>query len=186
MTPENNELDNIRRAWTSMGESLSNLTPNNIPTDKLSNMKTTLDRLADKYKRFSIMGLVMIVASSLMFSRRELLGSPWNIYLPIAYACYFFIGSAIDHWLYYGIKSINPLTMSISEVAGKALLYKKRHIQSIFLLLPMAVALIIATACAFSFDSYIIVGMITGGLVGLAIGITQLCRFMSYYRDLSE
>lgn len=186
MTPENNELENIRKAWIIMGESLNNLTSDNIPTVKLNNMKTTLNRLADKYKRFSIMALVMILASSLLFSREDLLESPWNIYLPIAYACYFFIASAMDQWFYHGIKSINPLTMTISEVAQKALLYKRRHLQSIIILLPMAIALIIVTAYAFSFDSYIIAGMITGALLGLAIGITQLCRFLSYYRDLSE
>lgn len=186
MTTGNDELDNIRRAWTSMGHSLSNLTPNDIPTDKLSNMKTALDRLAEKYKRFSILALVMIIASSLLFSRDELLGRPWNIYLPIAYGCYFCICSVIDQWLYNGIRSINPLTMTITEVAQKAMFYKKRHIQSIFLLLPMAAAVIIATACAFSFDSYLLIGMITGGLIGVALGVMQLCRFLAYYRDLSE
>lgn len=186
MNTRNDDLDNIRRAWTSMGESLNNLTAENIPTNRLSNMKTTLDRLADKYKHFSICSLVMILSSSLLFSRPDMLARPWSIYIPIAFSAYFFIAFAIDHYLYNGIKSIDPLTMTVSEVANKALYYKKRHLQSIILLLPMAVALIIATAYAFSFDGYVLAGMAAGALFGLAIGITQLCKFLSYYRNLSE
>lgn len=185
MTQENDNLDNIRRAWISMGESLGYNTTD-FSTKKFNNMKTTLDRLADKYKMFVIISIVMILTSSFTLSRPEILASPWNIYLPIAYSIYFFITFAIDFYLYSGVKSIDALTMSVSEVAHKALYYRKRHLQSIMILLPMAVVIIIFTARAFAFAPDVLTGIIAGALVGLAIGITQLCRFLRYYRKLSE
>ena len=186
MTPENDNLDNIRKTWADMGQSLDAPAINNTQIDRLNNMKTALDRLRDKYNTFSIIALMMTFVSWMIFSKSTFAERPWNLWLGIAYASYFLICFVMDHWLYCGIKSINPLTMSISQVAQKAVFYKKRHLQFVAVFIPLGVTLIIFTGWVCSADPYFLDGMISGAIIGLAIGIIQFRRFMSCYRELSE
>ena len=76
--------------------------------------------------------------------------------------------------------------MSVSEVAYNAMFYRKRHLQFMAVLIPMAVALLGFTGYVFSSEIYFPYGMIVGAVCGLIIGIIQFRKFMAEYRKLSE
>ncbi len=91
----------------------------------------------------------------------------------------------MDRWLYHGIKQIDVLTMSVSEVVEKALYYRKWHIRFIFILLPMALGCLGLLAYAID-DFYGRLGMVAGFLVGVAKGLRQLLNFLADYRAITS
>ncbi|MDE6715933.1 MAG: hypothetical protein K2J74_05560, partial [Muribaculaceae bacterium] len=121
MTNQTENLEEVKRAWIKMGESLGMQMPeyHDINLDK---KKTALDRLRSYYKRFFIMAAIFTVTSLLIFSRfKDILNNQDADYLGFAYSAYFLIVFFMDFWMWNGIGSINPLTMSVSEVITKAI-----------------------------------------------------------------
>lgn len=145
--------------------------------------RTALERLAARYRRFSIIGFLMPVACA--FYPSHLFGgmTPW---LSVALVAYFLLCGVMDDWFCRGIQSIDVATMPIAEVAAKALYYKKKHLQAVALLMPIAMCLIGFFVYAGTGDPWFLAGVIVGALVGLAIGLMQLNRFMADYRNFSE
>lgn len=186
MTPDNIDLDNLKKSWMEMGRSLGSQFDHGYNPDQLSNMKTTLDRLRDRYRVFWRVGLIMIFTSSFIFSGDIINENPLNIYLCFVFPIYFLTCFLMDHWLWKGIGSIDPLRMGVAEVAQKALYYKKKHLQFMIFLIPMAIALLGFTGYVFSSDKYLLMGMITGAICGAALGIIQFRRFMAEYRKLTD
>lgn len=186
MTPDNIDLDNLKKSWIEMGKSLGAKFDHQYDPDKLSNMKTALDRLRDRYRVFWRAGLIMIFSSFLIFSKHLIVENPLNLHLGFAYAAYFLMCFIMDHWLWKGIGSIDPLRMGVAEVAKKALYYKKRHLQFMIFLIPMAIAILGLTGYVFSSDKYLLMGMITGAICGAILGIFQFRRFMAEYRKLTD
>lgn len=186
MNTENQDIAQIRKAWLAMGESIGTRTSAHHDPEDLSQRKTSLDRLRDKYRHFWIMALIMSFFSWMVFSRGRLLEDGSGFWLGIAYAVYFLTVFCMDYWLWRGIGTIDPLKMSVSEVAEKAMFYRKRHLQFIAFLIPMAAVLLGFTGYVFSSDVYFLGGMIVGGVCGLIVGIIQFRRFMAEYRKLSD
>ena len=185
MNTENIDIEQMRKAWLAMGEGLGMKLPTDNNPDNLNKKKTALDRLRDKYRIFFTISLLMIFVSFMVFSRNPV-GSPLKFWLGVAYAAYFLTACCLDFWLWRGIGTINPLRMSVSEVAGKAMFYRHRHLQFMAVLLPMAIALMFFTGYVFSSEIYLLNGMAVGAFCGLVIGIIQFRRFMAEYRKLSE
>lgn len=91
----------------------------------------------------------------------------------------------MDRWLYLGIRQIDVLTMTVSEVVEKALYYRKWHIRFIFILLPLALGCLGLLAYVVD-DFYMRLGMVAGFLVGVALGIRQLLNFLADYRAITS
>lgn len=128
----------------------------------------------------------MVFVSFMIFSRGLIGESHLNPWLGVAYAVYFLTAFSMDQWLYQGIGKIDPLKMSVSQVLKKSLFYRKRHLQFMAILIPMALGLLGFTGYVFSNDRYMLIGMIAGAIFGAIIGIIHFRRFMVEYRNLSE
>ncbi|MDE6381005.1 MAG: hypothetical protein K2L11_11075 [Muribaculaceae bacterium] len=149
--------------------------------------KTALQNLADRYKRFSIMGVCLIMLSlSYCFNPNIFPGDVrWRIAISVMFALYALTASVMDRWLYNGIRSIDVVTMPVSKVIEKALFYKKRHLQFIAVLLPVVLAII--GAIAWKGDNiYFRLGVLVGFIAGTAIGIFQLMNFLADYRAITS
>ncbi|MDE6650117.1 MAG: hypothetical protein K2K45_09335 [Muribaculaceae bacterium] len=147
--------------------------------------KTALQNLADRYKRFSVMGIVLIMLSmSYIFNPNIFPGDLRSrIFLGVSFGLYALVASVMDRWLYHGIRGINVVTMPVTEVIRKALFYRKRHLQFIAVLLPVVLAII--GAMAWSMDNiYFRLGILVGFVVGTCIGIIQLMDFLADYRAI--
>lgn len=184
MNTENNGLDRLRKVWRKTGNAMGKDYPN---PDDLNKKKTALDNLRDRYKSFWVMELCLGFGIFMIF-RNIIDNVAPGIKFPLAssYWMYFLICFAMDFWLWNGVKKINPVTMSVSEVASKALFYHKRHLQFMCFLLPLAVALVGFTAYSFRAETYMVYGIIVGVVIGAIMGIIQFRRFMASYRQLSD
>ncbi|MDE6339766.1 MAG: hypothetical protein K2K97_08280 [Muribaculaceae bacterium] len=144
---------------------------------------TSLDRLRSRYRRFYTLSFALIPCS-FSFMLPSIFPIQNGLWLTIAFCIYFLTCGLMDRWLYDGIGSIDCLRMSVSEVIHKSRFYRKRHLQFIMCLLPMAFLVIGLMAYCCKFDRYIVQGMIIGGITGLAIGSWQLLQFLRDYRKL--
>lgn len=186
MNTQNFDIEQMREAWVEMGKALGmSSIPDNNPKD-FQKKKTSLDHLRERYRNFWIFSLIMAFAGFLIFSTGRFIMSNLNLWLGIAYAVYFLTTSLMDYWLWKGLGTIDPLQMSVSEIAGKAMFYRKRHLQFMIILIPMAIALLCFTGYVFSSEMYFLNGMIAGAILGLILGTIQFRRFMSEYRKLSD
>ena len=149
MNTENNDLDNLRKAWKETGKTLH--TDGYVPeSHNLDKKKTALDNLRDSYRSFWIMTLCLTFSIFMIFwGKVEIIGTSMKP-LALSYLTYFLICFCFDFWLWRGVRTINPVTMDVSEVASKALFYHKRHLKFMCILLPLVVLLVGFTAYVLS------------------------------------
>lgn len=186
MNNESVDMDRMRKAWEEMGKALGKQPiRDNDPRD-FNKKKTALDRLREKYCTFWIISLVMTFGGFLIFSGNTLIASPLNFWLGAAFSVYFLTAFCMDFWLWRGIGAIDPLRMSVSEISGRSMFYRKRHLQFMAVIIPMAIALMCFTGYVFSSETYFLSGMIFGIIIGLIIGTIQFRRFMAEYRNLES
>lgn len=173
--------DDVRQSWQSAR--LKN-NREGMAEDALSGRRrTALQSLALRYRRFSNLGLLLTVWSAFIaFS--GLFPEHSRVLIAVTSAIYFSTCSVMDRWLYRGVSGIDCGTMSVGEVAGLAVFYRKRHLQFIAVLLPMAAAMIGLMVYFSTRNIYFIGGVVTGVVVGLAIGLRQLFDFLGDYRDV--
>ena len=147
--------------------------------------RTALQNLAERYKRFSVMGFVLIMLSmSYCFNPNIFPGNlSWRIGMGVAFGLYALTASVMDLWLYNGVRTIDVFTMPVKEVIGKALFYKKRHLQFIAVLLPFVLAIIGAIVWK-SENLYFRLGILAGFIIGVPIGIKHLMDFLADYRTI--
>lgn len=149
---------------------------------------TALQRLAKRYNRFSNLAMVCILwCPFFAFSKTIEVEHEWlRISLAIYSALYFMVCSLMDRWLYLGIKKIDCSTMTVGEVLKLTLFYRKRHLQFMVILLPLAFIFIGGMVWLGTKDPYFVGGIFIGIVAGLAIGIRQFMEFMSDYRDIKN
>ena len=145
--------------------------------------RTALQKLACRYRRFSNVGLLMIAWSSLLMFN-NILPEGTKVYFSIAFATYFLMCSIMDRWLYQGVSRIDCVSMAVGEVSRLATFYRKRHLQFMIILIPIAIALLGSFIYVMVDNIYFIYGVICGAVIGLAIGIFQFMEFMADYRDV--
>ncbi len=147
--------------------------------------KTALQNLAQRYRWFSNMALVFLLIVPINFMNLHIFPDMKGRIIIVIWFCSFFvICSAMDRWLFHGIEQIDVVTMPVSKVVEKALYYRKWHIRFIFMLFPMAIGCL-ALLAYFIDDTYMRLGMLTGFLVGVALGIRQLLHFLADYRAIT-
>ena len=181
------KTEDMKSAWRDTAQSLESSSSNDQLIEMVLYGKrvTALDRLRSRYRRFFTCSFLMILWSGI-FLIPDILPYTGGIWLTVAFAIYFLTCGLMDLWLYNGIGSIDCLRMPVSEVIRLSLHYRKRHLQFIICLLPMAFAVIGLLAYFCNFDPIIIKGMIAGGAAGLLIGSLQLRKFLRDYRSLTD
>lgn len=173
------DFDEMKRNWDQLNVRIDNLEADNQELMGYiwnNNVRSAREKLMFQYRRFVCIGSIMFIVMAL--TRGELF--PW--YIKIAFCGFFLLAAGMDLYLYRGIKSIDINTFSVSEVARKALFYRRRHhIFQVILLsigVPMLIAqFLIATDVARW-------GMVTGLVIGLVIGISVYISIMRNYKSL--
>lgn len=177
-------MDMLKRTWADMGRALG-AGDSHIDPVKLNSLKTSLDRLRERYRRFWIIAICMVLPSYTLMWKNKVINPDFALPLALSYATYFLLCFCMDLQLWRGIGKIHPLTMTISKVASMALHCRKRHLIYMGCLLPLAIALLGFTAYAYHSEVYFICGMLTGAIFGAIMGIMQFRRFMADYRHLA-
>lgn len=144
---------------------------------------TSLEKLARRYRYFCIFAVCMIpIGINIIVN---IFPNESMMWLALCYSACLLSSAVTDFLLYKGIRGINCRTMPVIEVARRALKCRKRHLQSILILAPMAFATVGLTVYFADLDPYMIAGIIVGGAFGLIAGTFQLKKFMRDYREVT-
>lgn len=147
--------------------------------------KTSLERLAARYRLFSVSA--MLGGSSLtllLLLIAPQTGISFPLWLLLCFEIYFLVCAVMDYWLYHGISELDLSAMTVEEVIRKSMYYRKRHLQFVCFLIPLALALIISMGVCADADTSYYGGMIVGGAFGLYMGTKAFRDFMRDYRDI--
>lgn len=177
--------DDIKKTWQSTRVNIasSNASLDNIMEGK---RKTALESLARRYRWFSNIAILFAGVIPLNLLNFNLFpDSKLRIVTVIWFCCFFMISSVMDRWLYNGIKQIDIVTMSVSEVIVKAIYYRKWHIRFIIILLPLALVCLGLMAFMIN-DVYVRLGMLCGFILGVSIGVRHLMNFLADYKALTS
>lgn len=171
------EIDEVKSNWQSA--------KNNIRQDlgpHSGKNKTALQRLGDKYCRFSIMSLIiMFIGPNVLFNAG--IRSVWFI------AGYFILlgaASVIDRYLANSIRAIDPAHMSVTEVLERTMKCRRIHVRFVAIAAPFAIFWCAGAAYIMQANIYIFYGICTGGFVGLIVGINVLMNFLNDYREAMQ
>lgn len=176
MTPEN-----LRETWNQSRDSFSDY---DNRCDVSLKTHTTLDRLADRYKRFAIVSGLMIIMTPCWIMRLIQATSEFKLLLVILYAVYFLIAGSIDLWLYGRIKGLDISSAPVKIIIEQTRRCRKVHLRSMIVLIPFAIVVVACTMWAFREEIYAIYGMICGIALGLLLGFLAFQKFMADYKTL--
>lgn len=171
--------EEMKEKWNEINSRLENIEAVNsriLEHIKLDKVKSAQERLALQYKRFcTILPILGICAS---FNAMRFF--PTGIF--IAFIAFFCIAAVTDYYLWQGIKSIDTATMGVAEVAAKARLYRRRHHQAQILLAAIVIPLL--TALFIYANGYSRIGIIIGGVIGIALGLVVYFSVMRNYKTM--
>ena len=177
-------MEEIRKTWDEIGVRYSGEKGSGGHGTDIRR-ETALEKLRKKYLWFSRFALVFMIIEPFCFSLRFM--AEYNVWIAgLMFMVYFGVCSSMDYWLYKGISSIDCYTMTVSEVVEKAFYYRKKHLQFIIILLPLALVCVGTLGYMLRSKPAFLVGMGCGGAVGLALGYRQYLEFMSEYKKLRE
>ena len=94
--------------------------------------------------------------------------------------------SIFDAYLAQSIRAINLTRMPVTEVLERTMRCRKLHLRWEIYVLPIVVLWVAATAYTMQADIYFVYGVITGGFIGLVMGIRVLLRFLNDYREVMQ
>ncbi|MDE6007893.1 MAG: hypothetical protein K2G90_01660 [Muribaculaceae bacterium] len=177
--------EEIKQTWEEAARKLYCPTPAEFEDMYRAKKETALESLARRYRRFSILGIVMVLCSFGWMQTAHFIPEMemrWKV--TVVMMLYFACCAIIDNWLYRGVSSIDCFTMSVSQVAEKALYYRKKHLQSMIVLLPFAVLVVGLMAYSLHANEYMLYGMAAGAVCGLLMGYIQFREFMKEYNLL--
>lgn len=167
-------IDEMKSRWQSAKDSLS-AGSDSCPSP---NRKTSLQRLGDRYSRFSTIGLIVMLCGP---------GALWNagirsFPLIMAYVALVGAASVLDYWLARRIREIDTTTMPVAEVLERTMKCRRAHIWWAAFAMPLVIIWAAALAYTMRVDIYMVYGILFGGAVGLVIGIRIMLDFMADYR----
>lgn len=183
------ELDNMKAIWLELNERITALEAENrrlarkVVNEKY---KSAREKLIRKYNGFIIVEIIMIFYMFAFIWFNPMVVEKYRIITAVYWSVFFLFEVAIDSYLKQGVKNIDIYTSSVSEISAMAAKNWKIHKLAIIIGLPIALGACVLFALALDANEFVIYGMILGGLVGLAIGLFQLKKFMQYYHLLQN
>lgn len=172
-------IDQIQQQWAGLASGIRDIDPVGL-AKSLSCKSSAQDRLWRRYKRMCLMALAFAFVLFPMMLHLW----PWP--LALAFSLYALTASAMDYYLWQGVKAINIVEMPVAEVARLAARCRRLHHRFMAVLVPIAVGLVIALGATVIDDKYALLGMAAGGAFGLSFGLITYLRMMREYKSLTE
>ena len=175
------DIEEMKKRFDALNTSLESLDDDNIRLIRQvedGKIKSAQTKLCGKYRVFVIIGLTMSIVMPVFYRHIFPLAQ------CIGFSIFFLIAAMMDLYLLCGVRKINYTTMGVETVARKALFYRKRHHLFMAILIALCIPLIGSLYWVFRDDTELIYGMITGGIIGLAIGVRAYITMMREYRAM--
>ncbi|MCH5234025.1 MAG: hypothetical protein J1E16_01930 [Muribaculaceae bacterium] len=179
------ELEDMKQMWLDLNNRLAVLEEENRRLAKKvmnEKYKTAQDRLVRKYRIFIIVACVMIIYSYCLIYMNPMVVEKYRLLTTIYLMCLFALCAATDTYLLINVKDLDIYGSNMKEVTRIAARNWKIHKLFLAVGLPVAIGAVVLMALALEANSFTILGMIVGGVVGFMIGIYQLLKFRNYYR----
>lgn len=159
------DIDEMKSNWQA---AKNNINPGSENPD--NNRKTALQRLADQYRRFSRLTLIVMLCLPL---------SLWNSGIKSIWLISGFVivcggASILDRYLNYSIRAIDPARMSVTEVLERTIRCRKLHLYWVAFAIPVVIFLCALMAYTLRAQPILIYACLTGGLIGLILGLFKL------------
>ncbi len=148
-----------------------------------STRQTPLEKLAKRYKRFSVLGAVCILIGLSWLNMPELQIKN-RIFISVFYCLIMLICAVTDRYLYMRLSSINISTTPTARVIEVVKKCKKIHLIFICFSIPVVIVFIGFIGWQLCNNIYMLMGIIVGAVTGFVIGLFQLFEFLRDYRDL--
>ena len=165
----------LRKSWLAVRQEMTLNAPVDVPS---TGRKTILQKLIARYRTFVIIEALNLIYIPLLLLKLLPEHDIWQWILMALYEVIMLVSLITD------LGKINVEQMSVYEVIKRCALARKRHLQFLFVMLPFSVITIALTAYVFSDDIYIVIGIITGTLIGMCVAIKFLRQFLRDYKAL--
>lgn len=189
------DLEQLKEMWNDLNNRLERLERIERQTleegKKVSSHKvrTAKEDLAARYRKFMSISLT----AGLLFPIYLFLASGGSYpegtakYVSTSlFFIYFMTAAAMDFYLYKEVNRIDLASMTVMEVISRARTLKHRHHIFMAILIPFAAITLGVFASQLIDDPFILAGMATGAVAGIAIGLRQYLRMMRDYREMME
>lgn len=180
-------INDIKLMWQELDVRLSHLENENKRLMRKvmeSNFHSAKEKLLKKYMGFMAVECIMLVFMTMFFLFNPEVNENYRIISIVYWDIFFLIEFFFDFYLMIRLRKIDIYSSSINEIAKNASRSWKIHKLGIVLGLPLAFGAIFLLALALNTNEFTIFGMFFGGIIGLAIGISQLSKFREYYKLL--
>lgn len=178
----------MKQAWQELDRRLKALEEKNEQlTDWLRSGKrrTALERLVTDYKRFTALGGAFILMGVWLFGFSQLYGE-YHRWLMGVYIALLLVFSLESYWFYRKLSGIDVVTMDVGQVNRMVLHYRKCNLRLVILQAPLAFVFVGAMIALNTDDVYMVCGIVTGAVVGLAFGLRTLLRRLADYKVLAS
>lgn len=176
------DLEEMKASWESACSNAKDM--KDIGNQELC--ETSHDRLARRYRNFFRLSLVAMFISFINGIHSVSLFGNTPSWLWIAFMAFFMIAAIMDYWLYRSMQGINFNNMTVEEVLHSTMYLRKRHIQFIFILMPLAIFIVVYFAICNKDNAAMAYGIAAGFIIGLTAGIMKLLDFLSDYRNIKN
>lgn len=164
-------IDEMKPQWQSAQKSIK-------PGQGLdSQRRTSLQRLADRYRRFAWLALLMIPLNLPTLYRLQ------SLWLGLGFALIMAAASIMDFYLLERITATDLTHMPVRDVLFRIMDCRKKHMTFVFLAIPCVFLWIFALVYLYRPDEYFVIGVLSGGSIGLLIGSRVLYQFLRDYRE---
>lgn len=181
------ELDKMKIMWAELNNRISVLEEDNrILARKIvnQNLKTSQEKLVNKYTAFIILSLIMAFYMPVFVLLNPLLVEKFKVVTVVYWSVFFLIEAGIDIYLRFQVSKIDIYNSSVREIALQAANNWKLHKLAIFIGLPFAFGAIVLFGLLLDADIFVILCMFMGAVIGGLIGLKQLKKFYEDYRFL--
>lgn len=140
----------------------------------MDRMNTARDRLLTKYRRLMVLSLACALFVIIGF-----------VPMAAAFTPYFLIAAAMDFLLQRKVGAIDPVNMTVAEVASRARECRRLHHIFQLILIPLALILVGLLVMTYIDDDWMLRGVGAGAAIGVAAGLVIYFGIMGQYRRLT-
>lgn len=185
----NDNIKEIKEMWEEINKRLARLeeaTLNEGRRVSENNIRSAQQNLETTYKRFSVTSFISAVLFPIVFGAPiSIFDYPSHIYqvtVALSMCAYFLTAAIMDLYLFHKVRGMDLAEMPVTTIRQTAIRLKKKHHIFMMILIPMAIAMLVLMAYPIIEETWL--GLIIGGVLGLAIGLRFYFKIMSDYKKL--
>ena len=181
------DIEEMTEMWNRLDEKLSLLVKENSSLSRQireSKLKTSRERLINRYWGFIILEAIWIILFPLMICYNPFVLDKYRVVTAIYWSLFFALEMGVDIYLMTRLRQIDVFNQTVDEISARAADTWKIHKLSIIIGLPLAIGAVILFAASVGANKEMMTGIFFGLGIGVVIGLLQLRKFLRDYDAL--